>query len=501
MDQILMTPIGVVCSSRTRVEDDGWDTEQAFIELDHSTFTSDSLAGLSEFSHVEILFYMNKVDPEKIENTARHPRNNPAWPKVGIFAQRGKNRPNQIGSTISKIQKIDGLKIYLEGLDAVDGTPVLDIKPWITEFAPRGQHRQPNWITELMRNYWNESSPSLPERPTFIKHYSEIQDPDSSHYPDSDELLSIGSPFAKKFGLTQLGIHHEVLPPGRRTSWPHTESDEEEFIYVIEGNPDAWIDGHLHRLNPGDGVGFLAGTGICHTFLNNTETDVRLLVVGEATKKTNKCFYALHPKQNERAQKEGWLWQNPPQQALGNHDGIPNKSFILPTLKTSRLILEPINESHTDELYELFADQELHTFVPFEPPTREQQRQRCARWAKRKSPDGRELWLNWLARDVDTQTVVGHFQAGAKENREASIGYVVAKKFQNQGRATEALEVIFDYLKVSLGVQLVKAWSDTRNIPSHRVAQKMGMTQVEVIKNADFFKGSSSDEFVFAKKL
>ena len=161
-------------------------------------------------------------------------------------------------------------------------------------------------------------------RPDFIKHYSEIQDPDNAHYPDSDELLSIGSPFAKKFGLTKLGIHHEVLPPGRRTSWPHAESEEEEFVYVIEGNPDAWVDGNLHRLNPGDAVGFVPGTGICHTFLNNTQSDVRLLVVGEATKKTNKCFYALHPERNEKAKNESWLWEDAPKRTLGNHAGVPD---------------------------------------------------------------------------------------------------------------------------------------------------------------------------------
>ena len=166
------------------------------------------------------------------------------------------------------------------------------------------------------------------QRPDFIKHYSEIQDPDNSHYPDSDELLSIGSPFAKKIGLTRLGIHHEVLPPGRRTSWPHAESEEEEFVYVIEGHPDAWVDGKMHRLNPGDGVGFPAGTGICHTFINNTDTKVRLLVVGEATKKTNKCFYAFHTERNEQAKKEGWLWEDPPKAVLGDHDGLPDKRSV-----------------------------------------------------------------------------------------------------------------------------------------------------------------------------
>lgn len=76
---------------------------------------------------------------------------------------------------------------------------------------------------------------------------------------NGDELLSIGSPFGKVFGLKRLGIHHELLPPGRRTSWPHAEKTEEEFVYVIEGTPDVWIDGNLHQLNPGDGVGFPPG--------------------------------------------------------------------------------------------------------------------------------------------------------------------------------------------------------------------------------------------------
>lgn len=160
-------------------------------------------------------------------------------------------------------------------------------------------------------------------RPDFIKHYSEIQDPDDAHYPDSEELLSIGSPFAKKFGLTRLGIHHKVLPPGRRTSWPHAESEEEEFAYVIEGHPDVWIDGHLHRLRPGDAVGFVPGTGIGHTFMNNTKSQVRLLVVGETTKKTNKVFYSLDSAANERAKKEGWFWDNAPERSLGEHDGCP----------------------------------------------------------------------------------------------------------------------------------------------------------------------------------
>ncbi|MCB0394776.1 MAG: GNAT family N-acetyltransferase, partial [Bdellovibrionales bacterium] len=163
------------------------------------------------------------------------------------------------------------------------------------------------------------------DRPDFIKHYLEIQKPDNAKYPGSDELLTIGSPFAKKLGLTKLGIHHEELLPGRRTSWPHAESLEDEFVFVIEGRPHAWIDGNLHRLNPGDGVAFPSGTGIAHTIINNTESVVRLLVVGEANNDLNKCIYPLQPERNEEIRAQNFLWEDAPKRELGNHDGLPDQ--------------------------------------------------------------------------------------------------------------------------------------------------------------------------------
>jgi tRNA-Thr(GGU) m(6)t(6)A37 methyltransferase TsaA len=154
MDTIKLIPVGIVRSTRARPSDDNWDAEQTCVELDSAQFTAESLAGLAEFSHAEIVFFMNQVDPGTVERIARHPRNNPNWPKVGIFAQRGKNRPNQIGVTICRIRSIEGTRLEVEGLDAVDGSPVLDIKPWVNEFGPRGPVKQPFWITELMRGYW-----------------------------------------------------------------------------------------------------------------------------------------------------------------------------------------------------------------------------------------------------------------------------------------------------------------------------------------------------------
>lgn len=154
MNSIMLKPIGKVHSTRKNIEDDHWDGETVHIELDSVQFSNEALLGLEEFSYVEILFYMDKVDPDKIEKQARHPRNNSDWPKIGIFAQRGKNRPNQIGLTICEVLKVEDNLLYVKGLDAIHATPVLDIKPWVKEFAPRGSVYQPNWISELMKEYW-----------------------------------------------------------------------------------------------------------------------------------------------------------------------------------------------------------------------------------------------------------------------------------------------------------------------------------------------------------
>jgi tRNA-Thr(GGU) m(6)t(6)A37 methyltransferase TsaA len=151
---ISMTPIGTVRSTRAVIRDDDWDREEVHIELDVAVLSPEALSGLAEFSHVEILFHMDRVDAAKIETAARHPRNNVDWPKVGICAQRGKNRPNQIGSTVCRMLRVDGTRLYVEGLDAVDGSPVLDIKPWVRELGPRGEVHQPTSISELMRGYW-----------------------------------------------------------------------------------------------------------------------------------------------------------------------------------------------------------------------------------------------------------------------------------------------------------------------------------------------------------
>src|SRR5437016_6171423 len=109
-------------------------------------------------------------------------------------------------------------------------------------------------------------------RPSFIVSASEL--PEYRHvYPQSTEPMGGTRGLGRAAGLLRLGINLQRLPPGSRSSWPHAESDEEEFVYVIQGEVDAWIDGEIHRMRPGDLAAFPAGTGICHCFINNTADD------------------------------------------------------------------------------------------------------------------------------------------------------------------------------------------------------------------------------------
>ncbi len=150
-----VSAIATVRSPRKDLSDDFWGAVEAEIVLEEA-FGPEALFGLTDFSHVEVLFLMHQVDPTKIETGARHPRERADWPLVGIFGQRGKARPNRIGLTRATIAAVEGRVLRVRGLDAIDGTPVLDIKPWMDEFAPIGETRQPAWASELMRDYFKE---------------------------------------------------------------------------------------------------------------------------------------------------------------------------------------------------------------------------------------------------------------------------------------------------------------------------------------------------------
>ena len=154
MAETKLTPIARVHNTRLTTEDDDWGGLVSEIVLAPS-LPEESLDGLDAFSHAEIIFLFHLLEETEIVLGARHPRDNPDWPKVGIFAQRARVRPNRLGLTVVRILRREGRRLFVEGLDAVDGTPVLDIKPVMDEFLPRGPIRQPDWTHEIMKNYWS----------------------------------------------------------------------------------------------------------------------------------------------------------------------------------------------------------------------------------------------------------------------------------------------------------------------------------------------------------
>ncbi len=200
-------------------------------------------------------------------------------------------------------------------LDAYRNDEIGD-RHWEIDRRPLGPHDgRPHDVTDAATGPIDFS--------TFVAFWRDIEGEDNNHYNGSDELQTISASYGEKHGLMRLGIHHERLQPGRRVSWPHAEADEEEFVFVLEGAPDLWADGHLKRVQPGDGVVFPAGTGLAHTFINNTDQEVRLLVAGEATRIRSRLHYPMHPARNaELAERH---WKIDPPRPLGPHDGMPDR--------------------------------------------------------------------------------------------------------------------------------------------------------------------------------
>ena len=149
---IKLDPVATVKNYRLVPADDFWGEVISEIELaDH--ISTEAFDGISEFSQLEIIYYFDKAEVKDIVFSG-HPRGNPDYPMVGIFGQRKKDRPNPIGLCTVELVEHVGRTIKVKYFDAIDGTPVLDIKPVFKEFQPKGEIRQPAWVSDLMKNYW-----------------------------------------------------------------------------------------------------------------------------------------------------------------------------------------------------------------------------------------------------------------------------------------------------------------------------------------------------------
>ena len=153
MQPITLEPIGHVVGGRAENVDDAWGAVEAGIEL-ADRLPAEALQGLDAFSHALVVFHFDRIALEDVKTGARRPRGNPAWPQVGIFAQRGSPRPNRLGVTTVEVRGVEGRRLLVRGLDAIDATPVLDIKPVMAGFEPRGSIREPDWALEIMAAYW-----------------------------------------------------------------------------------------------------------------------------------------------------------------------------------------------------------------------------------------------------------------------------------------------------------------------------------------------------------
>jgi tRNA-Thr(GGU) m(6)t(6)A37 methyltransferase TsaA len=270
---VSIAPLGFVRGGRTDLADDAWGSERCVIELD-ARFGPESVASLDSFSHIEVVFLFDRVAESDIEIGRRHPRGRADWPSVGIFAQRAKARPNRIGVSCCRLLRIDGTTLHVQGLDAVDGTPVLDIKPYMREFGPRGGSVQPRWATELMSGY-NERPSTGPltkgELLTFLRgHRLAVQ----------ASVSPAGAPQAAVVGIAvsdELEIIFDTVDTTRKLANlrrnRHIElvvGWEEEQTAQIAGTADEPTGDELERIRRvyfavyPDGVERLSWKGITH---------------------------------------------------------------------------------------------------------------------------------------------------------------------------------------------------------------------------------------------
>ncbi|WP_184830234.1 TrmO family methyltransferase domain-containing protein [Jiangella mangrovi] len=149
-----VVPVAHVVGGRAEPTDDYWGGTRSIIRVDGERFTPDAVKGLDDFSHLEVVFRFHLTDPADLNTGARRPRDNPDWPEVGIFGHRNMRRLNWLGVSRCRLIYIDGLDLHVEDLDAVDGTPVLDVKPWFAVMGPRGDVREPTWPSTMLADYY-----------------------------------------------------------------------------------------------------------------------------------------------------------------------------------------------------------------------------------------------------------------------------------------------------------------------------------------------------------
>jgi tRNA-Thr(GGU) m(6)t(6)A37 methyltransferase TsaA len=152
MKKIEMVPIGFVRNAVKETIDDNWGSVASRLTLEPQF--AKGIRHLDQFSHAIIVTYLHRSKFDPAKNLLRRPRGLDSMPEVGIFSQRAKDRPNPIGITAVKIVAVGKDYVDVQGLDAIDGTPILDIKPYFLQFDCVPMAKTPAWVNELMKTYF-----------------------------------------------------------------------------------------------------------------------------------------------------------------------------------------------------------------------------------------------------------------------------------------------------------------------------------------------------------
>ncbi len=192
----------------------------------------------------------------------------------------------------------------------------------VSEDSDNGEVFHYYWlpVSQAKKKLVNKQGLYLPE---FNGHGIFQEDIKEEFYNEDLLVGGINANFSKYFNLKNIAAHYFEIPPGYRTSEPHAESDEEEFVFVISGEIDIWLNGHIKTMKAGDCYGFPAGTGIGHCFINNGDKNCEIFVSGDRTKSINRYHFHLDPALKEIC-KDKW-WDDMPSQILGEHNGLPGK--------------------------------------------------------------------------------------------------------------------------------------------------------------------------------
>ena len=268
--------------------------------------------------------------------------------KVDLYTQRD---PAEVAAVA--IEAASTLEQLCEALRAARGIPGMDYVVDFTDLptfgGPEPRERQGVWswdasrlliggsldelsiVARLLpgrRRGRRSSMPDDPVRPSFLIATASVEE-NADKYGDQDEVLGYSRSVGTAAGLLKIGLHLTRLSPGHRLSYPHAEEKEEEFVFLLEGEVSAFIDGVLYPMKKGDLAAFPAGTGICHTFINNGPDEAVLLVGGERTKPDNRIFYPRNPERLKGMPWSRW-WNDAPVRPQGPHDGLPDAARKAP---------------------------------------------------------------------------------------------------------------------------------------------------------------------------